>query len=249
MLEIVEQYLSPILAQLAPNAVEGMLLAAAVVAFSRLPLLSIPAMVAALACLGAFIAAGGSGEEAGMAVAVAGSIAGLILLLSGGQLWQRPSLGLRRFLPQAQPEDGGQKTGGDLQAAVSLRASVSATLRAALLHLAGCTPSFLFRLVSVAALALAAETLAHSLALPVSAQEQRLGLWLALMGGFAALSTANALISATGFVLLLAAAELLVADIVSDLALQPTVFGAIAVLIIVAALGFSFAARLRHSNS
>jgi hypothetical protein len=105
-------------------------------------------------------------------------------------------------------------------------------------------PDLFFRLVAVAILALAAETFARQINLPIGAQELRIGAWLALMGAFAALSTGNVIISATGFVIALSAAELAVADLAGDPALRPTVYGAIAAVIILTALGFSFAARL-----
>jgi hypothetical protein len=253
------------LAQIAPYATLGILAAALVVAASRLPILNIAAMTAACAYLGSFLSTGDGGMEAGMAVAVAGAIAGLIFFVSGGQLWQRPSLRplLQRLKVRVdnQTEDRGRTTGTD--AHTEDRGPKTARTPDPEPRTPDPEPrtpdpgpripdpgdSLAFRLVAVAVLALAAETFSHYVALPIAPQEQRLGIWLALMGAFAGLSTGNAIVSGSGFVILLAAAELVIPDVISDPALRPSIYGAISAVIIFAALGFSFAVRLPRHNT
>ena len=80
-------------------------------------------------------------------------------------------------------------------------------------------------------------------------QEARLALWLVGTGLLAAFSSGSAIVSGTGYVMALSAAALFVPDIVPDPALRPTVFGAIAALMIISSLGFSFADVLRKPTA
>ncbi len=224
-LNTIEQILQALLTMLGPYATPGLIAAACLVALSRLPLLSIAAMAGGGACLAVIVSAGDGGVEVGMALLVAALVAGAILLLSGGVLWRRPSL--RSLLPWT--------------------ARPSPPLPSPLSPLP--SQNLPFRLAAVVVIALAAEALAPVAPLRVPPQEARLALWLVGMGLLAAFSSGSAIVSGTGYIMALNAAALFVPDIVPDPALRPLVFGAIAALMIIASLGFSFADVLRKPRS
>jgi hypothetical protein len=107
--------------------------------------------------------------------------------------------------------------------------------------------SLAFRLLAALVIALSIEALAPVVPVRVGPQETRLGLWLVGMGALAALSSGGAIVAATGYITILSAATLIVPDIVTDPALRPLTYGAVAALMIIAALGFSFARTSRPS--
>ena len=92
----IEHFLQQVLTVVSPHATAGLILAACLVALSRLPLLSIAAMVSGGACLAVIVSGGDGGAEVGMALLVAAGVSGGVLLLSGGVLWRRPTLGALR---------------------------------------------------------------------------------------------------------------------------------------------------------
>ncbi len=96
-------------------------------------------------------------------------------------------------------------------------------------------------------IALAAQALAPLVPLPMGAEEARLALWPAGMGLFAGLSSGSVIVSATGYITALSATLLLVPSLVPDITQQPMTYALLAALMIVAALGFSFAAAWRRS--
>lgn len=223
----IEHLLQQVLTVVSPHATAGLILAACLVALSRLPLLSIAAMVGGGACLAVIVSGGDGGAEVGMALLVAAGVSGGVLLLSGGVLWRRPTLGALR-----------RRT-----AMPSTSYPIPSTLSPLPSQNLG------FRLAALAVIALAAEALAAAAPLRVGPQETRLALWLMGMGLLAAFSSGSAIVSGTGYITALSTAALFVPDVVPDPALRPTVFGAIAALMIIAALGFSFADVLRKPAS
>jgi hypothetical protein len=224
LLPTIEPYLTQIIAAALPCATSGLLIASCVIALSRLPLLNIVALAAACTCLGALLSTGAGEIEAGMQMVAAGAVSAGILLLSGGQLWRRPSL-RRGALDRAGelPPDLGGRGGG--------------------------LPDLLFRAVAVIAIALAAGELAPVIPLGIPVADMRLALWLAGMGLFAGLSCGNAMVSATGYLLAASAATLLIPVLVPDITQQPMAYAVIPALLIVAALGFSFAATMRKPQT
>jgi len=218
----IEQFLTDLITAVLPHAATGVLLAACVIAVSRLPLLNIGALAAAGVCLGAILSTGPGQIEAGMQMATAGLVSAGILLLSGGQLWQRPSLRIGKSLP---PELGGQ--GGDDRAIAS---------------------TWLFRLAAAAVIALAAHALAPALLPDQPVSDMRLALWLAGMGLLAGFSGGSAIVSATGFVTALSALALVTPLLAPDITQQPLAYALPPTLMILTALAFSFAAVLRRGE-
>lgn len=213
------EVIAGIFSLLAPYAAGGLPLCAAIVAASRLPLLNGAALAVASLFLGAMLAIGRGGVDEGMAIAVAGVVSALILLICGAPLWRRPSLHLRARLqkrpvtPDAEPEEPCQ------------------------------SPAF--RLASVIVLALSAVMLAPLV--PVAAERAivQQALWLVFMGFFAALAPGSGVVSGAGVVLVISAFSLLIPEAVADMAERPQAMGAIACLMIIAALGFGVSMALR----
>ena len=221
-LHAINQMLQQILSAVSPYATTGLLLAACVVAVSRLPLLSVAGMAAGGACLAAIVSAGDGGIEIAMALLVAALTAGGVLLLSGGVLWRRPSL--RTLLRR--PPDPGPRTPDPLP-----------------------SQSLAFRTAALLVVALAVEALAPVAPLRLPPQETFLASWLVGMGLLAAFSSGSAICSGTGYIMALSTAALFVPDIVPDPTLRPLIYGLIAALIIIAALGFSFADVLHKPSA
>ncbi len=248
----IETWLRDAIAFALPFARDGVLIAACVIALSRLPLLNIAALAAAGVCLGAVISTGPGETEAGMQMVAAGVVAAGVLLLSGGELWRRPELralwrraarsprsGDERTGPLATPDAAGHSAGDDaLNGATSGNQSAGASMAS----------TWLYRLAAVAVVALAARALAPAARLGVPVADVRLFLWLAGMGLFAGLSHGSVLVSGAGYVLAMSGITLLMPILVPDVTQQPLGYAAIPVLMIVTALGFSFAAVLRRGE-
>ena len=168
---------------LAPYAAGGLPLCAVVVAAGRLPLLSGAALAAASLFLGAMLAMGRGGIDEGMAIAVAGVVSALILLICGAPLWRRPSLHLLARL-QRRPASPDQPPRQPRQ-------------------------SLGFRLASVVVLALSAVMLAPLVPLAAERAIVQQALWLVFMGFFAALAPGSNVVSGAGVVLAISAFSLL----------------------------------------
>jgi hypothetical protein len=214
--------MTSIFSLLGPSAEGGLPLCAVIVATSRLPLLNGVALAAASLFLGAILATGRGGVDEGMAVSVAGVVSALILLICGAPLWRRPSLHLR---------------------ALVLRHSETPEK-----PLAEPIQSIGFRLVAVAILALSALMLAPLVALPTEPAQVQQALWLAFMGLFAALSPGGSIVSGAGLVMTISAFSLLIPEVVVSMEQRPQAMGAIACLMIIAALGFGLSSAM-HSRT
>lgn len=215
-----EDTLTRVVQIVTPYAANGVIAAALVLALSRLPLLNCVALSAACVCLAALLSAGDASLDVAMAMVLAGGASGLILVASGGALWRRPAL--RRIWEKS--------TAAATQQAPAGRQSLA------------------FRLAAVAVVALSVQALAPLAPAGRGLEQATPALWLAAMGLFAALSAGSALVSASGFLALIAATTLLVPPVVAEEVLQPLAYGAIGVVMILAALGFSFAAPLREHD-
>lgn len=229
-MNVIEPFLESLATALAPHAAIGVLAAAAVIALSRMPLLSIAALMAACAFLGAFLGDGEAGLDVGMAVMVAGAAAGLALLVSGGSLWTRP--GLRNVLARLRRIRAGEigSDSGDADGDRRYPDNVA------------------FRLCAVAVVALAARGLAPLLSPGVAAQEALLVLWLVGMGMVAGFSQGSAIVAGTGAVTVASAALLLVPALISDVTRTPMAYRAICAAIILGALGFALVAQRRPAH-
>ncbi len=110
----------------------------------------------------------------------------------------------------------------------------------------GSAQSIPFRLAAVLVIVLTVGALATLVPLSVPVADMRLALWLAGMGLFAGLSSGSAIVSATGYIVALSAATLLIPGLVTDVTRQPLVYAALAAVMVIAALGFSFASGWRR---